>query len=648
MRGSRVMNISKRSRQLYDELGKGFNTWDVQSVTAHVLLPQRLRLNIGFFVPHINQYTTNNLWDQVERFGEHSIDGSYTEVFIRFKNGVYRVETTAKNSELLIKITPTVPRYNMFISLEAGEMFGRSFSFRYSGKDLLAQKDNEIFIVRSLNPIVEPQWDPVTAPHLTALADQPVYFTVNSTCTTREIDQLLELRRNDWLNSTIRSEGALDECIAAMRRSLLWNMVYDFKNQRVITPVSRNWCKRGSDFGDYVLFGWDTFFAGLQYGMIDKRLAYSTIFSILEEVTPEGMIPNFGGGTGLSRDRSEPQVGTLCVWKLYIQFHDRWFLEECFEPLLKWNEWRFQNRDFNGDGLLELASVPWNYERTDEVWNHIECGERQGAMWESGLDNSTMWDKAVFNEQHHCLELSYVGLNALMVADCELLEKIAQVLGYEDKRKEIQMRRLALTEKIERNLWDENVNCYLNKDWNGNFNPCMSLTHFYTITAGIAKGERLKHLLNEHLLNEKEFWGEYVIPNISRSDPSFKEQAYWRGRIWAPTNFIVGEGIMRIGNLELWDELVHKGFKQFLACWREQGIVGENYNAITGKAAEPDKASDRFYHWGALLVYMVVERIINFNPWTNKVEQYAKPNWMPDIKNIPVRNRKINTAEERL
>ena len=294
----------------------------------------------------------------------------------------------------------------------------------------------------------------------------------------------------------------------------------------------------------------------------------------------------------------------------------------------------------NGDGLLELASEPWDYGIEEECWlEHV--GERQGAMWESGLDNSTMWDDAVFNLKYHCLELSYVGLNALMVLDCELLEKMAAVLGYEEERKELAQRRKALTEKIEQKLWDSSVNCYRNRHWSGEFSPCMSLTHFYPITAGIAKGERLESLLKEHLLNEKEFWGEYMIPNISRSDPSFDDQEYWRGRIWAPTNFLVGEGILRVEEWELWEEIVRKGFRLFISCWEERGVVGENYNAITGEAAEPGKASDRFYHWGALLVYMAVERAVNFNPFTDRVEQYRKPEWMEKIKNIPVGDGKL-------
>jgi hypothetical protein len=36
------MDITPASRSLYNRLARGWNTWDVNSVTAHVLLPDRL------------------------------------------------------------------------------------------------------------------------------------------------------------------------------------------------------------------------------------------------------------------------------------------------------------------------------------------------------------------------------------------------------------------------------------------------------------------------------------------------------------------------------------------------------------------------------------------------------------------------------
>jgi putative isomerase len=649
------MYISQVSRNLYNKIAQGWNTWDISSVTAHVFLPDKLRVNVAFIAPNMGNYISNIYWEHVESFGEHAVGGSYTEVNIKYLDGLFKVETSAMEDELLIRVTPLKPRQNCLVALEVSSIWGGNVNLNYANDQIMASTNEQKFSIKALNTVLIDKWNPSNTMNILCKADETAYFTVNSSKKAHEIDQTIECMRERWLSETISSEGMLGEGLAALRRSLLWNTIYDFRNSRVITPVSRDWsnpnrCKwtewNINVFGDYVLFGWDTFFAALQFGLIDKDLAYANMFSILEEITPEGMIANVAAGTGRTRDRSEPQVGALCAWKLYQQFGDKWFIEECFDRLLTWNRWRFENRDCNGDGLLELASVPWNADNDEEIWNIGTCGKCQGAKFESGLDNSTMWDRAIFNEEKHCLELSYVGLNAEMVFDCECLEKMAALLGREEERKELEDRRLPLTKLINENLWNEEVGCYLNKNWSGEFDPCLSLTHFYPITAGIVEGERLETLLDKHLLNEEEFWGEYVIPNISKNDLSYEEQDYWRGRIWAPTNFLVGEGIMRIKRFDIWDELVKKGLHLFTKCWRDRGVVGENYNSITGEAAEDGKASDRFYHWGALLVYMAVERVINFNQWENRMEIYKLPEWLSEINNIPVKDGKIHITKD--
>lgn len=635
------MVICENARKLYDKLAQGWNTWDVQSVAAHVLLPERLRVHVSFVIPARNGYTENSLWDHVENFGEHSDDGRYTAVDIAYLEGRYRIESTAAGDELLLRVTPLNDRPGAFIALEVAEIWGGKIQVGYEGDAIVAKKNEKTFTIRALGEQVAPEWNPVKAANLTVDANRVQYFSVNSEKTQGEIDAAIEAGYQSWMKEAIRADGALGEGLTAMRRSLFWNMVYESRNRRVVTPVSRNWCRRrGVHFGDYVLFDWDTFFAAIQFALINKDLGYAAFYSIIEELTPEGMIPNFGCATGQSRDRSEPQVGAMCAWRLYQQFGDVDFIEDVFEPLLTWNRWRFRERDKNGDGLMELGSTYYDGTPDEIAANHYSSMNKQGAMWESGLDNSTMFDRAVFNDELCCLEQSYVGLNGLMVADCDLLAKMARLLGRGAEAEELTARRDHLAALIDDELWSEEAGTYLNKSWAGEFDPTLSLTHFYPMMGGFVKPERQAKLM-AHLLDENEFWGEYVIPNIARCDASFPEQEYWRGRIWAPTNFLVGEGLLRMQETEAWDEVVRRGLKMFLDCWTQKGIVGENYNAITGEAAE-NKSSDRFYHWGALFAYMAIQRVVNFNEWTDQVEYRERPDWLDPIYNVPVGDKKVD------
>ena len=42
----------------------------------------------------------------------------------------------------------------------------------------------------------------------------------------------------------------------------------------------------------------------------------------------------------------------------------------------------------------------------------------------------------------------------------------------------------------------------------------------------------------------------------------------------------------------------------FLNGWEKNGIISENYSAITGEGNDPRLSSDRFHSWGALMGFM--------------------------------------------
>jgi len=101
-------------------------------------------------------------------------------------------------------------------------------------------------------------------------------------------------------------------------------------------------------------------------------------------------------------------------------------------------------------------------------------------------------------------------------------------------------------------------------------------------------------------MNPREFWGEWVIPSIARNDPAFKDQEYWRGRVWGPMNYLVYLGLRNYDQLEARRQFAKKSVELFLREWQQKGHVHENYNAISGDGDDVT-SSDRFYHWGALL-----------------------------------------------
>jgi neutral trehalase len=153
-------------------------------------------------------------------------------------------------------------------------------------------------------------------------------------------------------------------------------------------------------------------------------------------------------------------------------------------------------------------------------------------------------------------------------------------------------------------VWDNEDAFYYNRSTeNGAFNKRTSPTNFYPLLAKVPSPEQAKRMLQAHLLNPEEYGGEWMIPSTPRNDPAFKDNTYWRGRIWAPLNYLVYEGLRNYNLPEVQKELADKSRALLFKSWLSEGYVFENYNADTGVGDDVGN-SDKFYHWGALLGYI--------------------------------------------
>ena len=74
-------------------------------------------------------------------------------------------------------------------------------------------------------------------------------------------------------------------------------------------------------------------------------------------------------------------------------------------------------------------------------------------------------------------------------------------------------------------------------------------------------------MMKEHFYNPQEFWGEYIMPSIARNDAAYKDNIYWRGRIWAPMNFLVYLGIRNYELPGAKRDMVEKSKNLLLRCY---------------------------------------------------------------------------------
>jgi hypothetical protein len=589
-------------QELKQTLASGWNTWNTRSVLSHVLLPEGVAVNLGFKHYAGGDYLKEAL---IGRRGPHderihpglrTYDGRYTELRLDWKGTAWRVQSATDGGDLVLLVTPLGPpaKRAPLAVVELGLLWNRPGTLGREDGALLAQTPSREVRLYGTNTGVNEPYVCAQGPYLALPVDQPAGFATGRFRMLAEIQAIIASRRAERLAED-SAFGEQAETRNAMQTCLAWDTIYDPLHDRVVSPVSRIW---NINWGGYVMFCWDSYFAALMASVDHRGLAYANAIEVTREGIACGFVPNFVSPCGFqSRDRSQPPVGSLSALMIYKRHKEAWFLEAIFDDLLTWNRWWPKHRLV--DGLLAWGSHPYE----PVVGNGGEVStvnERFGAALESGLDNSPMYDGIPFDPDRHVLLLQDVGLNALYVRDCEDLAEIADILGRPAEAVELRGRCEAFRRGMQR-LWDETTGLFLNRRTDtGAFSPRLSPTHFYPLLAGVATPEQARRMIEEHFSNPAEFGGEWIMPSCARNDPAYPEQNYWRGRIWAPMNFLVYLGLRRYNLPDARRTLVAKSQALLLKEWREQGHVHENYCADTGQGCNSE-SSDAFYHWGGLL-----------------------------------------------
>jgi len=583
------------------DIKQGWNTWNVRSVLSHVHLPEAIAVSLGFKVYDqgtcLREALIGRRGDSDEKIvpGHHAYDGSYTSLELEWHKLKVRVETAVEDGEWCALVTPLNELVKTpALTIEAAVLWNRPGCALRDGETLVIKGGSKRVVVcasgthREGEPVVE-----IATPYLMVALDGPVSVATDS-AKLKEVPAIIERKKGEFLESR-KGEGRQQEIYDAMQACLAWDTIYDPFKDRVISPVSRIW---SCSAGGWTLFDWDTYFAAWMASVENKALAYANAVAITDEATEAGFIPNMAHPSGMkTRDRSQPPVGGITVQALCDMFDETVLAERLFEALLKWNRWWPDNRDC--DGYLCWGSSPCE-PVTGNQWETNGVNERFGGALESGLDNSPMYDDIPFDNEKHLLLLADVGLMSFYIADCRALADLAGRLGRADVVDELNERAERYAERL-RSLWSEEVGLFLNKRLDtGELQHRLSPTHFYPLLAEVPTESQAKRMIDEHFFNEDEFWGEWILPAIARDDPNYGDQRYWRGRIWAPMNFLVYLGLRKYDLPKAREALVEKSEALLLKEWREKGHVHENYNADTGEGCDIE-SSDAFYHWGGLL-----------------------------------------------
>jgi neutral trehalase len=386
-------------------------------------------------------------------------------------------------------------------------------------------------------------------------------------------------------------------------------------------------------------WNWDSCFIAIGLSRYSSERAAQEIRSLLRGQWRNGLVPQiifnphaggyFPGPDVWQSERSpnapkdvatsgitQPPVLATAALSIWRNAPDKEFaqafLREVYPKIRLDHNWLYEERDPEGIGLVTVVH-PWE-SGLDNSPPYLDAGSRVKLAYKPKYERLDLLHVAAKNrptnkdydlfvyllEQMRAVDWDqkrYLANAPLQVEDvlfnsvlCRAnldLAAIAEVIGEEADTPRQWHERTAAT--INRKLWHDDDGTYYSFDRvAGHLLRDDTIGAFHTLYGGVTPEERAHHLVETHLLSEREFWpeGGTPVPTTAMNSPWYNPENYWLGPVWVNTNWMVVHGLrtygydiqagtIASGTLDL---IASAGFREYFHPKTGEGFGTDNFS----------------------------------------------------------------------
>lgn len=356
------------------------------------------------------------------------------------------------------------------------------------------------------------------------------------------------------------------------------------------------------------LYDWDQYFESIVQIYMGWSPEYikNGVIIFLKNQKESGLIPrSVPSNEWHDPEHVKPFLAQIACLVVDAYGEKDWILQEpYFAKLKKYLDYWLNDMDINKNGLSEWMSAP----HTGMDNQH----ERAGYWLDRGCEG--------------------VDLNCYLVRECKAFAKLARLAKDEKLAEQYEQKARDRADKIRTLLWDEQdgffydrkvdkdkplsksswVGAQLNVRSAGTYKiPVRSVAAFTTLWAEVATPAQAKRLINEYLLNPREFWTPYPVATLSKSEPGYAPVYHvgdhgcsWRSTTWIPTNYMIYHGLKFYGYHQIASVLAQRT----LELMKKAGNR-EYYNTETGEGL----GLNPFWGWSLLGHFFMLEETLDWD-----------------------------------
>ena len=269
--------------------------------------------------------------------------------------------------------------------------------------------------------------------------------------------------------------------------------------------------------------------------------------------------------------------------------------------VLPWAEWEYYLSTGNRERLAMVFDPLCGYHN----WHKLNRTWRDGTYWSCGLacgmDNTPRQESGYDCRISHGF-MSWIDICAQQYFGAMILAEMGKILGREKEIKQYEEEAKMLYNIINTDMWDEKTAFYYDLYRNGKISGIKTVGSYWTLLAGLVPENRVERFV-AHLINENEFNRPNRIPSLSADNDNYDPRGgYWRGGVWAPTNYMTLCGLHKYGYDGLAFEIARDYLKNVVSVYEKTGTLYENYSPESADLGYNDgiAAKKDFVGWTGL------------------------------------------------
>ncbi len=246
--------------------------------------------------------------------------------------------------------------------------------------------------------------------------------------------------------------------------------------------------------------------------------------------------------------------------------------------IFPWAEWNYFNNVNDTDRLIKVFPVLLANYQWYGVYRSWPDGSYFSSGWGCGMDNQPRLPEG-FNPAFSHGHMSWIDATLQQIFAAKILIQMANVLDRSGDVIEVQKEVSHLSDYVNTKMWDSKKNIYVDRFRDGSLSEVKTIGTYWALLADVVPPPRLPGFL-AHLSDTSEFNRPHRIPTLSADHPNFDpEGGYWLGAVWAMTNYMVLQGLTKVGADSLAYEIAQNHLDNAIKIFETTGIIWENYSS---------------------------------------------------------------------